>query len=78
MILFMLLKKVHHRDDLWRKMQDIEARSKNSSRLFDNRGCVLLQEEKERKRIVKVNANKVFNSISYYDFLLYLKELPRV
>ena len=46
--------KVHHRDNLWKRMEDIEARGKDPSRLFGNRGCALLQEEKERKKIIKV------------------------
>ena len=35
-------------------MEDIEARGRDPSRLFGNRGCALLQEEKERTRIIKV------------------------
>ena len=35
-------------------MLDIEARGRDPSRLFGNRGCALLQEEKERKKIVNV------------------------
>lgn len=35
-------------------MEDIEARGRDPSRLFGNRGCALLQEEKERTKIMKV------------------------
>ena len=47
--------KVHHRQNLWSRMEDIEARGRDPSRLFGNRGCALLQEEKERKKIMKVS-----------------------
>lgn len=46
--------KVHHRENLWKRMEDIERRGRDPSRLFGNRGCALLQEEKERKKIIKV------------------------
>lgn len=46
--------KIDHRENLWRRMEDIERKSKNPVRLFGNRGCALLQEEKERTKIVKV------------------------
>lgn len=36
-------------------MEDIEARGRDPSRLFGNRGCALLQEEKERTKIMKVD-----------------------
>ncbi|XP_046648070.1 protein regulator of cytokinesis 1-like isoform X1 [Daphnia pulicaria] len=45
--------KVHHRENLWKRMEDIEARGRDPSRLFGNRGCALLQEEKERTKIMK-------------------------
>ena len=45
--------KVAHRENLWSRMEDIEARGRDPSRLFGNRGCALLQEEKERKQIMK-------------------------
>jgi len=45
--------KVAHRDNLWKRMEDIEARGRDPSRLFGNRGCALLLEEKERKKIMK-------------------------
>lgn len=47
---------VHHRENLWKRMEDIEARGRDPSRLFGNRGCALLQEEKERTKIMKVMA----------------------
>lgn len=46
--------KVLHRENLWKRMEDIEARGRDPSRLFGNRGCALLQEEKERTKIMKV------------------------
>ena len=48
-------------------MEDIEARGRDPSRLFGNRGCALLQEEKERKRIMKVT-NYIL--IITYQFLM--------
>ena len=36
-------------------MEDIEARGRDPTRLFGNRGCALLLEEKERKKIMKVS-----------------------
>ncbi|XP_045116594.1 protein regulator of cytokinesis 1-like isoform X2 [Portunus trituberculatus] len=36
---------------LWGKHLDLEERSNNPDRLFGNRGCALLQEEKERRRV---------------------------
>lgn len=47
--------KVAHRENLWKRMEDIEARGRDPSRLFGNRGCALLLEEKERKKIMKVS-----------------------
>lgn len=41
-------------------MEDIEARGRDPSRLFGNRGCALLQEEKERKKIMKVFVVQIF------------------
>lgn len=40
-----------HWHKLWRKHLDLEERSNNPNRLFGNRGCALLQEEKERRRV---------------------------
>jgi len=45
--------KVAHRENLWKRMEDIEARGRDPTRLFGNRGCALLLEEKERKKIMK-------------------------
>ena len=46
---------VAHRENLWKRMEDIEARGRDPTRLFGNRGCALLLEEKERKKIMKVS-----------------------
>ncbi|XP_032795248.2 protein regulator of cytokinesis 1 isoform X1 [Daphnia magna] len=48
-----IFQKVLHRENLWKRMEDIEARGRDPSRLFGNRGCALLQEEKERTKIMK-------------------------
>jgi len=48
-----IFNKVTHRENLWKKMEDIEVRGRDPSRLFGNRGCALLLEEKERKKIMK-------------------------
>lgn len=52
---FIKISQVAHRDNLWKRMEDIEARGRDPSRLFGNRGCALLLEEKERKKIMKVD-----------------------
>lgn len=56
-MLYFCLFQVQHRENLWKRMEDIEAKSRDPSRLFGNRGCSLLQEEKERKKIMKVTAS---------------------
>jgi len=42
------------RQKLWEKMKSLEAVANDPSRLFKNRGGMLLKEEKERKAIQKV------------------------
>ena len=61
-------------------MEDIEARGRDPSRLFGNRGCALLQEEKERKKIVKVGfKHKNKNCPGYSKIVSFIsQELPRV
>ena len=46
------LNNVTQRENLWKRMEDIEARGRDASRLFGSRGCALLQEEKERKKMM--------------------------
>lgn len=43
--------KIKQRHELWRKLMELEERANDPNRLFGNRGCSLLQEEKERKRV---------------------------
>ncbi|KAF2362578.1 hypothetical protein FHG87_006665 [Trinorchestia longiramus] len=43
--------KLDHRDKLWTKLIELELRHNDPSRLFKNRGCALLQEERERNRV---------------------------
>ena len=45
--------RVGQRERMWQRMQEIEARSRDPSRLFGNRGCSLLQDEKELKLATK-------------------------
>uniref|UniRef100_A0A0P4W8E0 Protein regulator of cytokinesis 1 n=1 Tax=Scylla olivacea TaxID=85551 RepID=A0A0P4W8E0_SCYOL len=40
-----------HWHQLWGKHLNLEEQSNNPDRLFGNRGCALLQEEKERRRV---------------------------
>ncbi|XP_071518354.1 protein regulator of cytokinesis 1-like [Panulirus ornatus] len=46
--------KIKQRHELWRKLMELEERANDPNRLFGNRGCSLLQEEKERKRVKNV------------------------
>lgn len=42
---------IDRRQELWQKMTVLEDKANDTNRLFGNRGCSLLQEEKERKRV---------------------------
>lgn len=42
---------IDRRQELWEKMTELEDKANDTNRLFGNRGCSLLQEEKERKRV---------------------------
>jgi len=42
---------IGRRQELWQKMTELEDKANDTNRLFGNRGCSLLQEEKERKRV---------------------------
>lgn len=42
---------IDRRQTLWQKMTVLEDKANDTNRLFGNRGCSLLQEEKERKKV---------------------------
>ncbi|XP_042232733.1 protein regulator of cytokinesis 1-like isoform X2 [Homarus americanus] len=46
-----IFSKIKHRNELWNKLVELEEKASDPNRLFGNRGCSLLQEEKERKRV---------------------------
>lgn len=46
---------IDERNKLWDKMNELNDKSKNTDRLFKNRGGQLLKEEKERKQIARVS-----------------------
>ncbi|XP_037775076.1 protein regulator of cytokinesis 1-like isoform X2 [Penaeus monodon] len=46
-----LFLKVKQRQEVWNKLMELEEKANDPNRLFGNRGCSLLQEEKERKRV---------------------------
>ncbi|KAK7074254.1 hypothetical protein SK128_021713 [Halocaridina rubra] len=48
-----LFTKIEQRKKVWIRFMDLEERANNPDRLFGNRGCALLQEEKERRRVKK-------------------------
>nr|XP_045596198.1 protein regulator of cytokinesis 1-like isoform X2 [Procambarus clarkii] len=43
--------KIKQRHEVWNKLVQLEEKANDPNRLFGNRGCSLLQEEKERKRV---------------------------
>lgn len=60
-------------------MEDIEKRGRDPSRLFGNRGCALLQEEKERKKIMKVELLTILSfPFANRPWGIVQQELPRV
>ncbi|XP_027211206.1 protein regulator of cytokinesis 1 [Penaeus vannamei] len=46
-----LFLKIKQRQEVWNKLMELEEKANDPNRLFGNRGCSLLQEEKERKRV---------------------------
>ena len=50
-----LFVKVEKRQELWRKMRELEESEKDPQRLLKAKGNALLLEERERKKVNKVN-----------------------
>ena len=46
-----ILTKLDKRQSLWKKVMELEEKANDPDRLFGNRGCTLLLEEKERKKV---------------------------
>ena len=49
---------------LWTKVTELEEKGRDAKRLFGNRGCSLLQEERERKRVNTVSLFVIFSSFN--------------
>nr|XP_053631217.1 protein regulator of cytokinesis 1-like isoform X4 [Cherax quadricarinatus] len=47
----LIFMKIKQRHEIWNKLVELEEKANDPNRLFGNRGCSLLQEEKERKRV---------------------------
>ncbi|XP_063234497.1 protein regulator of cytokinesis 1-like [Bacillus rossius redtenbacheri] len=75
-----IFKLVHQRQKLWDMMIDIENKAYDPSRLFDNRGGQLLQEEKEKRMVQKdlpkieeelLKQSKTYKQQNGHDFLIH-------
>lgn len=64
-----IYKLIESRKTMWNRLEQLEDMQKDPSRLFSNRGGMLLMEEKERKKIQKVSTTIRCNIKFHYSII---------